>query len=41
MRKLKRSVARHNMIRAGYTRLNHKKKSTGRSTFAEHWRDYI
>lgn len=40
MRKLKRSVARHNMIKAGYTCLN-KKGANGRSPFAEHWREYV
>lgn len=40
MRKLLRSVARHNMLRAGFTRLN-KKGADGKSSFARHWRNYI
>lgn len=41
MRKLKRSVARHNMLRAGYTRLNHKDADDGQSKFAKLWRRYV
>lgn len=40
MRKLRRSVARHNMVRAGYTRLNHK-DTDGKSKFAKLWRNYV
>lgn len=40
MRKLRRSVARHNMIKAGYTRLN-KKGGDCRSVFAKKWREYV
>lgn len=40
MRKLKRSVARHNMLRAGYTQLN-KKDADGKSKFAKLWRNYV
>lgn len=40
MRKLKRSVARHNMLRAGYTHLN-KKDADGKSKFAKLWRNYV
>lgn len=40
MRKLKRSVARHNMLRAGYTCLN-KKDADGKSKFAKLWRNYV
>lgn len=40
MRKLRRSVARHNMLRAGFTRLN-KKGGDGRSTFSKLWREYV
>ena len=40
MRKLLRSVARHNMKRAGFTRLN-KKGADGKSAFARYWRNYI
>lgn len=40
MRKLLRSVARHNMLRAGFTRLN-KKGADGKSAFALYWRNYI
>lgn len=40
MRKLKRSVARHNMKAAGYTQLN-KKGADGRSKFAKLWRQYL
>lgn len=39
MRKLKRSVARARMKKAGWTQLN--KKIGGRSKFAEHWREFI
>lgn len=40
MRKLLRSVARHNMLHAGFTRLN-KKGADGKSAFARYWRNYI
>ena len=40
MRKLKRSIARHNMLRAGYTRLN-RKNADGKSKFAKLWRNYV
>lgn len=40
MRKLMRSVARRNMIKAGYTRLN-KKGGDGKSAFAKLWRKYV
>lgn len=40
MRKFKRMIARANMKRAGYTRLN-KKGGDGRSTFAKLWKQYI
>lgn len=39
MRKLKRSVARANMKRAGITRLN--KRNAGDSFFSKHWREYV
>ena len=39
MRKLKRSVARANMKRAGITRLN--KRNSGASFFSKHWREYV
>ena len=38
MRKFKRMIARANMKRAGYTRLN-KKGGDGRSTFAKLWNE--
>ena len=40
MRKLLRSVARHNMLRVGFTRLN-KKGADGKRAFARYWRNYI
>ena len=40
MRKLMRSVARHNMKQAGYTRLN-KKGADGKSAFAKFWKQYV
>lgn len=40
MRKIKRMIARENMKRAGYTRLN-KKRGGGVSTFARMWKQYI
>lgn len=40
MRKFKRMIARANMKRAGYIRLN-KKGVDGRSTFAKLWKQYI
>ena len=39
MRKIKRMIARENMKRAGYTRLN--KKRGGVSTLARMWKQYI
>ncbi len=40
MRKLKRMVARNNMIKKGITQIN-KKKGNGRSFFSENWREYL
>lgn len=40
MRKLLRSVARHNMKRAGIQHMN-RKRADGKSYFASHWRDYV
>jgi hypothetical protein len=40
MRKLMRSMARHNMEKKGYGRLN-KKDSIKRSFFSKRWRQYI
>jgi len=40
MRKLKRSVARHNMIKSGWRNLN-RKHADGQSTFAKYWRDFV
>lgn len=40
MRKLRRSVARHNMKRAGVQHMN-RKGMDGKSFFACHWRDYV
>ena len=40
MRRLKRSVARANMKRAGFTGVN-RKKLEGRSFFALNWRSFI
>ena len=40
MRALKRSVARHNMKKAGVTQMN-KKKYGNESYFARKWRDYL
>lgn len=40
MRKLMRSVARHNMQRMGMAHIN-RKGGDGNSFFAKHWRDYI
>lgn len=40
MRKLKRSIARSILLRAGFTRLN-KKGADGKSAFARHWRQYV
>lgn len=39
MRKIKRSVARANMIRCGIIRIN--KKNGKSSFFSEHWREYV
>ena len=39
MRKLRRSVARHRMILAGYTRIN-KKGGDGKSAFSKLWREF-
>lgn len=48
MRKLKRSVARANMERAGITKINSRSKKarlkyifSDGSYFSNHWRDYI
>ena len=44
MRKLKRSIARANMIKAGHTRINKKIGNKGErktSFFASHWREYV
>lgn len=43
MRKLKRSIARHNMLRIGFTNLNKKneKDPEHKSVFARHWREYV
>ena len=40
MRKLKRSVARAKMLKAGYTQLN-KKEANEKSFFSKNWRKYI
>lgn len=39
MRKLKRSVARYNMVRTGAVQIN-KKLGDGRSKFAKYWREF-
>lgn len=39
MRKLMRSVARANMKRAGFTKIN--KKHSGKSFFAMNWRKFV
>lgn len=39
-RKLDRSVARHNMVKAGMTQLNKDKDGLG-SKFAKSWRNYV
>ena len=41
MRELARSIARANMKRAGYQRLNKKSPKTNQSPFARHWRKYV
>ena len=46
MRKLKRSIARETMKKVGFTHLNKKRartevNPTGKSVFAEHWKDYV
>lgn len=41
MRKLKRSVARANMKRAGYTQINKKKYGDTKSFFARNWRKFL
>lgn len=45
MRKLKRAIARANMIRMGMSQLNKKKHKSAdgkaHSTFALHWREYV
>ena len=45
MKKLMRSVARHNMEKAGITNLNKKQKDIKGnligSKFSQHWREYI
>ena len=40
MRKLLRGVARSKMERAGITQIN-KKRASGKSYFAGHWREYV
>lgn len=40
MRKLKRSIARANMERAGYHRIN-KKGGDGTSFFSRNWRKFV
>ena len=39
MRKLKRSVARYHMIKAGFTNIN--RKDGEKSKFAKLWRNYV
>lgn len=41
MRKLKRSVARANMLRQGYTQINKKKYGSDQSFFARNWRKFL
>lgn len=45
MRKIKRSIARANMIRAGYEHINRKVAVEGekkkRSAFSRHWREFV
>lgn len=41
MRKIKRNIARTNMKRKGFTRLNKKYGSKNSSFFAENWRDFV
>ena len=41
MRKLKRSVARANMLRQGYTQINKKKPGNDQSFFAMNWRKFL
>jgi len=41
MRKLKRSIARARMRRAGFTKLNKKSEITGKSPFQMYWKDYV
>lgn len=41
MRKLMRSVARANMKRAGFTKINKKRGYGGKSFFAMNWRKFV
>ena len=46
MRELKRSIARANMKKAGFTHINRKRGKTelnpkGQSFFAQHWREFV
>ena len=46
MRELKRSIARENMRKMGFAHINKKRMKTdanptGKSFFAEHWREYV
>lgn len=40
VRKIRRSVARARMKDAGIQRINKKNQLSGRSYFAEHWREF-
>lgn len=40
MRKLKRSIAKANMIKAGLARIN-KKQAGGKSFFSKRWREWL
>ena len=40
MRKLKRSIARTNMLNTGYSQLN-KKQSDEKSFFSKNWRGWV
>lgn len=41
MRKLMRSIARHNMEASGIVRLNKKRGDQHKSAFAKYWRSYV
>ena len=41
MRKFKRSIARENMRKAGFTRMNKIEEGETRSPFAIHWKKYV